>query len=45
MLSPFLTRHAQHASQDLTQERASQYPELKQATLAYYGYSLAARAQ
>ena len=45
ILSPFLTGPAQQASQDLTPERASQYPALKQAILAYYGHSLAARAQ
>ena len=45
ILSPFLTGPAQQASQDLMPERASQYPVLKQAILAYYGHSLAARAQ
>ena len=35
ILSPFLTGPAQQASQ----ERASQYPALKQAILAYYGHS------
>jgi hypothetical protein len=29
----------------MTPEHASQYPILKQAILAYYGHSLAARAQ
>ena len=42
---PFLTGPAQQASQDLTPEQASQYQTLKQAVLAYYGHSLAARAQ
>ena len=45
ILSPFLTGPAQQASQDLAPERASQYPALRQAKLAYYGLSLAARAQ
>ena len=45
ILAPFLTGPAQQASQDLTPEQASQYPDLKQAILAYYGHSLAARAQ
>ena len=45
ILSPFLTGPAQQASQDLTPEQASQYPDLKQAILAYYGHSLVARAQ
>ena len=45
ILSPFLTGPAQQASQDLTPEHAGQYPTLKQAILAYYGHSLAARAQ
>ena len=44
ILSPFLTGPAQQTSQDLTPERASPYPALKQAILAYYGHSLA-RAQ
>ena len=37
ILSPFLTGPAQQASQDLTPKQASQYPELKQGILAYYG--------
>jgi hypothetical protein len=45
ILSPFLTGPAQQASQDLARKRASQYSVLKQALLAYYGYSLAVRAQ
>ena len=45
ILSPFLTGPAQLASQDLMPEHASQYPALKQAILAYYCHSLAARAQ
>ena len=45
ILSPFLTRPAQRASQDLSAESAAQYSVLKQAILAYYGRNLAARAQ
>ena len=45
ILSLFLTGPAQQARQDLTPEHASQYPELKQAILAYHGHSLAARGQ
>ena len=45
ILAPFLTGPAQQASQDLTPDRASQYPALKQAILAYYSHSHAARAQ
>ena len=45
ILGPFLTGPAQQESQDLTPEQASRYPTLKQAVLAYYGHSLAARAQ
>ena len=44
-MAPFLTGPAQQASQDLPAETARQYPALKQATLAYYGHNLAARAQ
>ena len=45
ILSPFLTGPAQQASQDMMPEHASHHPTLKQAILAYYGHSLAARAQ
>ena len=34
ILAPLLTASAQQASQDLTPEQASQYPDLKQAILA-----------
>ena len=45
ILSPFLSGPAQQVSQVLTSDCASQYPVLKQAILAYYGHSLATRAQ
>lgn len=45
ILTPFLTGEAQRSCRDLTVSEAADYPTLKAAILAQYGYSLPARAQ